>query len=197
MTNMSDEEFNNKAREYIERILRERAEQNENEMKIHLFNDPCLRKISDPVEDVDKTWQTLATHMLIFCRRAGGVGLAAPQIGINKRIIVVDTNNEKPIYESYLFNPVIKNPQGSQRAIEGCLSVPGAKGSVVRYTEFDLEYLDMKGKPQTRHWTIEDGRYGIIVQHEIDHLDGILYVDKLNFVEKEKAYKVMNKLRRK
>jgi peptide deformylase len=187
-------------KKFVGKILEERKQQNENEMRIHLYHEVCLRIKSTDVDAVNDTFKTLASQMLIFCNRSGGIGLAAPQIGINKRIIVIQSSIFDRIknYDRYLFNPVISNASGEILFTEGCLSAPDTRGRVKRYASLTVDYIDILGKKKKVEWTYSPEDYwGIILQHEIDHLDGILYIDKLDFIQKDKALKTINKKRKK
>src|SRR5690606_28493509 len=113
----------------------------------------------------------LTKDMLETMYATDGVGLAAPQIGENLRVIVVDPG-DGPLA---LINPEIIQAQGSEVDVEGCLSLPGVLGYVERFSDLIVEYLDERGKPQR----IEaSGLLARILQHEIDHLDGLLFIDK-------------------
>ena len=136
------------------------------------LGDPKLRKAAKPVEKFDFRLRTLLADMANTMYRAEGVGLAAPQVGILRRAVVVDVG--EGLYE--LVNPVIVACEGEQTGPEGCLSIPGRRGLVSRPERVTVRALDAKGEP------IEVTGEGFLARafcHEIDHLDGVLYVDKM------------------
>ena len=119
-------------------------------------------------------------EMLETMRHASGVGLAAPQVGIRQRFFVVELPEDEeeglPRETYVLFNPKIVKSQGEQVGIEGCLSIPGYVGEVARFEQVTLKALDEQGRP-VRHKV--DGYLARVFQHEIDHLDGVLYTDRM------------------
>ena len=133
--------------------------------------DPFLREVAIPVKSVNSSIKKLIVNMLETMEAEGGVGLAAPQIGVQKRVLVVDIG-EGPFV---LINPEIKSAEGSAWDLEGCLSCPGLTGEVERYTKIEVEGLDEDG--EETHLKAEDFMARVI-QHEIDHLNGILFIDK-------------------
>jgi peptide deformylase len=146
--------------------------------KIVTFEDPRLRKRSIRVKKVDQTIHTLINDMLETMREANGVGLAAPQIGILLRLLVaefVDDETEE-IQQQVLINPEITAREGEWMAEEGCLSIPGYVGTVPRAEKITVRGQDRDGK---RIKINADGYLAHILQHEIDHLEGTLYVDYL------------------
>lgn len=137
------------------------------------YGDETLRKIAKPVEKVNKRTAILIDDMADTMYRADGVGLAAPQVGILKRIIVVDIGDGK-LFE--LVNPEIIESSGEQTGAEGCLSLPNKGGSVKRPMNVKVKAMDKNFKP------IEVEGSGLLARalcHEIDHLDGILFIDKV------------------
>jgi len=141
--------------------------------------DEILRKKSKKVDVIDDRIIALIKDMADTMYKANGVGLAAPQIGILKRIVVIDVG--EGLIE--LINPVIKSQSGEQIEIEGCLSIPGVFGEVKRPAEVVVEALNPKGEKIT-----VEGKdlLAVALCHEIDHLDGILFKDKvIRFVDKE------------
>lgn len=136
---------------------------------------PALRQKAQPVQKVSKKTQLLIDELMRQMRIANGVGLAAPQLGITQRVVVIAPVNYKPLG---LVNPVIKKAEGSVIGQEGCLSIPGLYGDVPRAEFVEIQGLDRKG----REITIElEGMPARIAQHEIDHLDGVLFIDKVDF----------------
>ena len=210
-TGLTEEEFNKTSSDdllkRVQEKLNEKMKENPNEMKTIYHPNKLLRSTCEKVEKFEDVLKTFARQLLIHCRRHGGIGMAAPQVGLLYRIIVVDTelldhayktSYFKDLYPQALFNPVITNPSGKIRYKEGCLSCPGAFAWVERYKSFTLNYQDEDGKPHSMDVNCEIGNpFGIVVQHEVDHLDGIQFIDKLNFMEKAKVDKQMNKYREK
>jgi len=147
--------------------------------QIRTEEDEILRKKSKKVDVIDDRIIALIKDMADTMYKANGVGLAAPQIGILKRIVVIDVG--EGLIE--LINPVIKSQSGEQIEIEGCLSIPGVFGEVKRPAEVVVEALNPKGEKIT-----VEGKdlLAVALCHEIDHLDGILFKDKvIRFVDKE------------
>lgn len=132
---------------------------------------PVLRQKAVEVAKLSKKTILLIDDMLRIMRRANGVGLAAPQLGILQRVIVVAPENMKP---TAMINPRIVKSEGEQIGQEGCLSIPGLYGDVKRAQYVEVEATDRKG----RELTFElEGMPARVVQHEIDHLEGILFID--------------------
>jgi peptide deformylase len=140
--------------------------------EIRKKGDEVLRKICKPVTEVNKKVQELIDDMLDTMYEADGVGLAAPQVGILKRIVVIDVG-EGPVE---LINPEKLEETGEQLHVEGCLSVPGIYGEVKRPEHVLVKALDRDGREQRIDAT---GMLAIAMCHEIDHLDGILFEDRV------------------
>ena len=132
-----------------------------------------LLQKAQEIKRVTKKHHILAENMLRIMRQARGVGLAAPQVGVSVRIVVM-TADDRPVV---LFNPKILSATGTNVDEEGCLSIPGLYGDVERSTVIEIEALDRKGRKST--WEM-DGMSARVVQHEIDHLDGILFTEKVD-----------------
>lgn len=140
-------------------------------LKIVKVGDPVLRSVSRPVENITPRTLQLIDDMVQTMRAADGVGLAAPQVGVLRRIVVIETP-EEGLFE--LINPKIIAFAGEQRTEEGCLSVPGKFGITVRPMHVTVRALNRKGE------TVEVNGTGLLAKalcHEIDHLDGKLYID--------------------
>jgi len=139
-----------------------------------------LRSKSRQVQAVSPKLVAFAEQMLDTMREANGVGLAAPQVGVLQRLFVVelpeDKENEQPQETYILFNPKIVKGRGEQIGYEGCLSIPGYIGEVARREQITVDGLDEKGQPVRLK---VEGYLARVFQHEIDHLDGILYTDRL------------------
>ncbi|TLS49920.1 peptide deformylase [Paenibacillus antri] len=134
--------------------------------------DPVLREVAKPVPKVTPNIQKLLTDMAETMYDAPGVGLAAPQIGISKRVIVIDVGDDHGLIE--MVNPEIVEAGGEQLGPEGCLSIPGLQGDVRRKDRLKVKGLDRNGN----EIAIEaDGFLSRAFQHEIDHLNGVLYID--------------------
>jgi|TARA_B100001741_G_scaffold152345_1_gene125896 peptide deformylase len=151
-----------------------------------------LRQISKPVEHVSKEEQILMDDMLETMYAANGIGLAAIQIGVPKRIIVMDlSRNEETKEPRYFVNPVIQN-KNSEKATyeEGCLSVPNQFAEIDRPSTCVVEYLDYYGKKQILN---AKGLLATCIQHEMDHLEGILFIDYLSKLKKTIILKKLSK----
>lgn len=142
--------------------------------KIREIGDPCLNKKCRDVEAFDKKLHTLLDDMTDTMIEANGVGLAAPQVGILRKVVVIDLGEEDGILE--LINPVITSTEGSYTDVEGCLSVPGKAGEVERPEKATVRAFDRNG---VEFEFTGEGLYARCICHECDHLDGKLYVDKV------------------
>ena len=152
-----------------------------------------LRQISKPVESVGKQEQQLMNDMLDTMYDANGIGLAAIQIGIPKRIIVMDIGKEKKKEPRYFVNPVVMNKNSIKNTHEeGCLSVPEQFAEIDRPSKCEVEYLDYNGKKQLLK---ADGLLATCIQHEMDHLEGILFIDYLSKLKKSMIVKKLSKLK--
>jgi len=140
--------------------------------KLRVEGDSILRKKSREVEKIDDRLLELLDDMLETMYENDGVGLAAVQVGILRKIVVIDIG-EGPIK---LINPVIVEKSGSQIFTEGCLSVPGKNGNVERPERVVAEYMDEKGENQS---VVGEGLKAVCLSHELDHLNGILFIDKV------------------
>ena len=155
-----------------------------------------LRQVSLPVKNFGKEEQILMDDMLQTMYHAKGIGLAAIQVGVPKRIIVMDIskNNEekKPMY---FVNPIIKNKNSNYSTYEeGCLSVPDQFAEIDRPSECEVEYLDYNGNKKILN---ASGLIATCVQHEIDHLEGILFIDYLSKLKKSMIIKKLSKQKNK
>ena len=145
---------------------------------IHLFGSPVLRQRSDEVSQVDAETRRFIDDLFETMDAAKGVGLAANQVGITRRVAVVGVDGERLV----LVNPVILSAEGSSREEEGCLSVPDAYAEVTRPERIVFEALDREGNPYRRE---AGGLLARAIQHEIDHLDGILFLDHLSTLKRQ------------
>ena len=153
-----------------------------------------LRQVSQPVEKIGKEEQQLMNDMLDTMYDANGIGLAAIQIGIPKRIIVMDICKEEGKKEPrYFVNPIIKNKNPIKNTHEeGCLSVPDQFAEIDRPSECDVEYLDYNGEKQLLK---AGGLLATCIQHEMDHLEGILFIDYLSKLKRSMIIKKLSKLK--
>ena len=156
--------------------------------------DKLLRQVSKPVSKVGKEEQKLMKDMLETMYAANGIGLAAIQVGIPKRIIVMDICKEENKKEPRFFvNPISKNKDPFKATYEeGCLSVPNQFAEVDRPSKCDVEYLDYNGNKQLLK---ADGLLATCIQHEMDHLEGILFIDYLSKLKKSMIIKKLSKLK--
>jgi peptide deformylase len=154
--------------------------------------DPRLKAKCDPVDSVDKTIRALMDDMLDSMHDHNGIGLAAPQIGVTKRVIVIDVapKDEDP-NPMKLANPeVIWSTDEVIENEEGCLSLPTYYADVVRPERVKVKYLDYDNKPQELE---ADGILAVCVQHEIDHLDGVLFVDHISMLKRKMILRKLQK----
>jgi peptide deformylase len=160
--------------------------------RIYHYPEPVLKQKAAPVAAIDEEIRALAADMAETMYAAPGVGLAAPQVGVSKRLIVMDcAPKEQPPQLVVAINPEILAREGESLEEEGCLSVPGYYASVARSQKVAVRYLDLDGRERR----IEaDGLWAICLQHEIDHLDGILFVDHLSPLKRSLFRKKWQKL---
>ena len=157
--------------------------------------DPLLRKVSEPVTSINKEVKHLMDDMLETMYAAPGIGLAAVQIGILKRVIVIDLAKEdEPKKPLYIINPKIlwKSEDLISRE-EGCLSIPGHFAEVARPSKCKVQYLDYNGKTQIIN---ADDLLSTCIQHEVDHCDGILFIDYLSKLKKDMILKKLIKTKK-
>jgi peptide deformylase len=153
-----------------------------------------LRQVSDPVEKIGEDERKLMDDMLDTMYAAPGIGLAAIQIGIPKRIIVMDISRDENKKEPrYFVNPIIRNKNKEKtRYEEGCLSVPDQFAEIERPNKCEIEYLDYDGKKQ---FLKAEGLLATCIQHEMDHLEGILFIDYLSKLKKSMIIKKLSKFK--
>ena len=161
-------------------------------MKIYKYGEAVLREKAEPVAVVTDALRALAADMIETMHRSKGVGLAAEQVGRTEKLCVIDIpegceNEEDEAFNApvqmplVLFNPEIISQEGTQRDKEGCLSFPGIGGSITRAAQVTCQYMDEENRPQM---IMARGYLARALQHEIDHLDGILYIDHMSAVER-------------
>lgn len=147
-------------------------------LKILKEGDEGLRVICKPVEQVTQRIRRLALDMVETMYKNNGAGLAGPQVGSDLRIIVFDPRTTRRHQPRILINPVLSELSGEIRGDEGCLSCPGLWGEVKRYAHVKANGLDENGNPV--EIVSEGGILSVVLQHETDHLDGILFLDRLD-----------------
>jgi peptide deformylase len=157
--------------------------------------DPVLRKKAAQIERVDAALLRLAENMLATMYDAPGIGLAAPQVGILRRLIVMDpSRDEEPKQPLIMVNPVILERGSEMRTHEeGCLSIPDVTAEIERPAMTHVGYIDEAGKQQEK--TLE-GIWSTLVQHEIDHLNGVLFIDYLSRLKRDMIVKKFTKQKR-
>ncbi len=166
-------------------------------LPIFTYPAPVLKKVAEPVTHFDDELKVLIRNMLYTMYKAPGIGLAAPQVGISKRIFVIDIDFDREevtladgstdyrlsnFNPRVFINPVFKNKKGEQICEEGCLSVPGVYVDVKRALELDVEYLDVNGN---KHTLSANELLAVCLQHENDHLDGIVFFDRISLLKKQ------------
>jgi peptide deformylase len=161
-------------------------------LAIRIYPDPVLRVKCRPVETFDAGLRKLAVNMVDTMHAAPGVGLAAPQVGVDLRIAVVDVSiGEDPTGIIILVNPEIVRREGMETDVEGCLSLPGITDKVDRPFTITLRAQDLEGKPF--EFEAEDYLARAIC-HEVDHLDGVLFTDHLRGLRKERSKRQLKRL---
>ena len=158
-------------------------------IEIHTYPDKCLRKKAQQVTAFDDDLSTLTQNMAETMYEAPGIGLAAPQVNIDKQIVVIDVSEEKNDLK-ILINPEITAQQGKQEYEEGCLSIPGIFGVVERAAEIEVKAQDLAGNEYEFQ---ADGLFAICIQHEIDHLNGVLFIDHLSKLKRDRIKKKLKK----
>jgi peptide deformylase len=155
------------------------------ELTLRYYGDPILRRRMPAVATVDARLREEAEAMLVCMERESGVGLAAPQVALEKRLLVAlqmgspDDSDALPIV---MVNPeIIERSRETWVFEEGCLSIPGIRGDVTRPDRIEVRYQDLDG---VSHTIVAEGMYARVLQHEIDHLDGRLFIDYLSLAEK-------------
>ena len=143
-------------------------------LKLEKYGSAVLREKTALVNKIDSDIRELVNNIIETMYAEGGVGLAAPQVGVSKRVIVIDTEENGVIA---LINPVIIKREGKTKEEEGCLSVPGVYSIVGRSSKVTVEALDLD---ENKIRISQEGFLAIVLQHEIDHLDGYLFIDRLS-----------------
>ena len=161
---------------------------------ILIHPDPRLKKVCDPVADLNDELRVLADDMLATMYDAPGIGLAAPQVGVLSRLIVLDCVKEGEPQPTVMFNPeVLASSDDLNTYEEGCLSIPEQFAEVTRPASVRVGWIDRDGNPQERDF---DGLWATCVQHEIDHLNGKLFIDYLGPMKRQMMTRKSQKLKR-
>ena len=152
-------------------------------LRLRYYGDPVLRKKAEPVASVTPEIRELIAGLFDIMYLARGIGLAAPQVGVSQRIFVVDVEGEEgERVKLALVNPKLKLAAGSMVGEEGCLSIPGIHADVKRHAQVTFEGLDPNGAPVTVR---AEGLLARALQHELDHLDGVLFIDRLSAIRRK------------
>lgn len=150
-------------------------------LRIVNYPDPVLRRPTQPLREINARVVELANTMLDLMRERSGVGLAAPQIGLGLRLFVMNPSGE-PEDDRVVINPTIKSRKGKCVDVEGCLSLPEINGKITRARQITLHCFDLAGNECTEDLTEFPAR---VAQHEFDHLEGILIIDRMSQVERQ------------
>lgn len=168
-------------------------------MEIRIYGDEVLNKKADEIEDITPEIKELASEMFKKCPEANGIGLAAPQVGVSIRMFIIlvpestdDDGERTPGYKEVFINPKISDPRGACTMEEGCLSVPGIWEIIERAETVSVEYTNIGGERVKREF---DGLLARVIQHENDHLDGILFVSKLPKLKQDLLKKRLKNLK--
>jgi peptide deformylase len=157
-------------------------------LKIRKYGDPVLRRRAEPVGEITPEIRSIVADMIDTMYDEVGIGLAAPQIGVSLRVVVIADDETRQARA--LFNPVIADSGGTATAEEGCLSIPGIFASVTRAAWVRVDALDLDGKPTTVEARALLAR---VLQHELDHLDGVLFIDRLDPVTRDRIKRRIKK----
>ena len=167
-------------------------------LPIYLYGHPILRKVTKDISPDYPNLKTLLDNMFETMYKADGVGLAAPQIGLNDRILIIDLNlyaKDNPSFKDFkkiFINAHIIERDGEEEIVEeGCLSVPNIHEKVLRKNRIRIQYLDENFHP---HDDVYEGYKARVIQHEYDHLEGVLFVDHLSGIRKQMIYSKLNKM---
>lgn len=158
-------------------------------LRVETYPSEILRKVAKPVDEVTPNLVQLIQDMIETMYKEEGVGLAAPQIGVSKRIIIASPQ-AKPGTEKVYLNPEITKKEGETLGLEGCLSLPGIAAEVNRATKITFTALDLQGNKIT---VKAEDFFARIIQHEIDHLDGKLFIDHVAFSERKELLDSLKK----
>lgn len=161
-------------------------------LDVLIYPDENLAKVCQPVEQVDDELRQFIDDMFETMYQHEGIGLAAPQVNVLKRVITIDIEGDKT-NQIVLINPEITESSGETGIEEGCLSIPGCRALVPRKEKLTVKALNRAGEP----FTLEaDGLLAICIQHEIDHLNGVLFVDHISQLKRQRIKEKMLKLKK-
>lgn len=165
-------------------------------LPVRIIGDAILRQKASPVGTPDDSLREFAADLTLTMYERDGVGLAAPQVGVSKRVIVVDPHwskdgqSKQPLV---MLDPVIESSAGQTETEEGCISLPGIYANVERPNRIKVSYTDLEGGRQSLEL---EGYHAVVIQHEYDHLDGILFVDRLGTIARLKLKRRLKDLER-
>jgi len=162
--------------------------------RIVIYGDPVLRRKADEITSFDDSLRALVADMFETMKAYNGVGLAANQVGVSQRVFIVDVPVGEDTRERFaVINPVLDQREGREAGEEGCLSIPGIYEEVTRATKLRLRGFDEHGKPLEK---VAEGYLARAIQHEADHLDGVLFTDRLGMLKKQFLRRQMDELAR-
>jgi len=156
-------------------------------LKVRRYGDPTLRRRADSVGEITPETRRIVADMMETMYDEAGIGLAAPQIGVSVRLIVISDESREA---RALVNPVIAEQGGEATAEEGCLSIPGVFAQVTRSAWARVEATDLEGRPVS---ILGRGLLARVLQHELDHLDGVLFIDRLDPVARDRIKRKIKK----
>ena len=162
-------------------------------LEILEFPDPRLRTVAKPVETVDDALRKLIDDMIETMYEASGIGLAASQVNVHKRVLVIDVSETRDQPQVFINPEITPLTEDLAPYEEGCLSIPDHYGQVTRPAEVTVTWLDRDGIPQQQDFS---GLWSTCVQHEIDHLDGKLFIEYLGIMKRQLITRKMKKLKR-
>ena len=152
-------------------------------LEIVKYPAPILRDKSTPIHQIDLSIRKLASDMLETMYAAPGIGLAAPQVGISKRLVVIDISNDPKNRDPLiLINPCITYSEGDVAGEEGCLSIPEVYGDVHRFRQVKVKFLDLSGD---EYEVAGEDLLARVIQHELDHLEGIVFLDRMSKIKRD------------
>ena len=163
------------------------------DLYLRIYGDPILRKRTDEVVDFDPDLEALVKRMYEIMYEEEGVGLAACQAGSTQRLMVLDVpgDEENEAFRGVLANPEILSEEGTQKGEEGCLSFPGLREEITRADRIEVKAVDEKGEPVRFAAT---GLLSRAVQHELDHLNGVLFIDRMSPIRRRLLAKKLKKI---
>ena len=160
---------------------------------LRYYGDPVLRRKAAPAPEAGPDVAALVADLFDVMYREKGVGLAAPQVGESTRVFVVDVEDEEGRTKQAFVNPVITKREGTMVGEEGCLSIPGYREDVKRWAAVEVQATDEAGRPFT---LAAEGLLARAIQHELDHLNGVLFIDHLSGLRKDRAMAKVKKTMR-